>query len=427
MMDQAATRAVEAYVHADYPLDAKAILLIESDGTPEEVAAEMAEIKRVLAASGATEIRVSKDERERLLFWSGRKAAFPAVGRITADYLCMDGTIPRRALPHVLLRIDELAREFGLRCANVFHAGDGNLHPLIMYDANVADEASRAERFGAAILELCIDVGGTVTGEHGVGVEKLRGMCSQFRPAELERFLGREGGVRPARTAQPRQGACPRSTAAPNSGRCTCTTASSRIPTCRASERRPAMNALTDLKLARPSAAAVAGVVDRLMADYGDRATTGAAIRAQHSRGEGMPDAALPDVVVWPRDNDEVVAIVRLAAAARVPVIPFGVGTSLEGHVAALGRRRVHRPVADGPRAGGQRRRPRLSRAGGRHPRAAQRRAQGHRPLLPDRPRRQRDAGRAWRRRARRAPTRSATARCARTCSGSPSSPPTAG
>jgi glycolate oxidase len=190
MMDQAATRAVEAYVHADYPLDAKAILLVESDGTPEEVAAEMAEIKRVLAASGATEIRVSRDERERLLFWSGRKAAFPAVGRITADYLCMDGTIPRRALPHVLLRIDELAREFGLRCANVFHAGDGNLHPLIMYDANVADEASRAERFGAAILELCIDVGGTVTGEHGVGVEKLRGMCSQFRPAELERFLG---------------------------------------------------------------------------------------------------------------------------------------------------------------------------------------------------------------------------------------------
>jgi len=190
MMDQAATRAVEAYVHANYPLDAQAILLVESDGTPEEVAAEMAEIKRVLAEAGATEIRVSKDERERLLFWSGRKAAFPAVGRITPDYLCMDGTIPRRALPHVLLRIDELAREHGLRCANVFHAGDGNLHPLIMYDANVADEASRAERFGAAILELCIDVGGTVTGEHGVGVEKLRGMCSQFRPAELERFLG---------------------------------------------------------------------------------------------------------------------------------------------------------------------------------------------------------------------------------------------
>jgi len=206
MMDQAATRAVEAYVHANYPLDAQAILLAESDGTPEEVAAEMAEIRRVLAAAGATEIRVSKDERERLLFWSGRKSAFPAVGRIAADYLCMDGTIPRRALPHVLLRIDELSREFGLRCANVFHAGDGNLHPLIMYDANVADEATRAEALGAAILELCIDVGGTVTGEHGVGVEKLRGMCTQFRPAELERFLGVKAAFDPHGLLNPGKG-----------------------------------------------------------------------------------------------------------------------------------------------------------------------------------------------------------------------------
>jgi glycolate oxidase len=190
MMDQAATRAVEAFVHANYPLDAQAILLVESDGTPDEVAAEMAEIRRVLGEAGATEIRVSKDERERLLLWAGRKAAFPAVGRISPDYICMDGTIPRRTLPHVLRRIDEMTREFGLACANVFHAGDGNLHPLIMFDANQPGEAERAEAFGAAILELCIEVGGTVTGEHGVGVEKIRAMCVQFRPQELERFLG---------------------------------------------------------------------------------------------------------------------------------------------------------------------------------------------------------------------------------------------
>jgi glycolate oxidase len=190
MMDQPATRAVEAFVHADYPLDAQAILLVESDGTPDEVAAEMAEIKRVLAEAGATEIRVSKDEAQRLLFWAGRKAAFPAVGRISPDYICMDGTIPRRTLSQVLQRIDGMTKEFGLACANVFHAGDGNLHPLIMFDANRPGEAERAEAFGAAILELCIEVGGTVTGEHGVGVEKIKAMCVQFRPAELERFLG---------------------------------------------------------------------------------------------------------------------------------------------------------------------------------------------------------------------------------------------
>jgi glycolate oxidase len=189
-MDQAATRAVEQYVHANYPLDAAAVLLVESDGTPEEVAAEMAEIRRVLAASGATDIRVSNDEAQRLLFWSGRKAAFPAVGRITPDYYCMDGTIPRRALPHVLQRIAAMSAEFGLPCANVFHAGDGNLHPLILFDANKPGETERTEAFGAKILELCIEVGGTVTGEHGVGVEKLGGMCVQFAPAELTRFLG---------------------------------------------------------------------------------------------------------------------------------------------------------------------------------------------------------------------------------------------
>jgi glycolate oxidase len=190
MMDQKATRAVEEFVHAGYPLDAAAVLLVESDGTPEEVAADMAEITRVLSDAGATSIRVSKDEKERVLFWSGRKAAFPAVGRLTPDYYCMDGTIPRKALARVLSCIEELEQEFGLRCANVFHAGDGNLHPLIFFDANVPGEIERTEAFGARILELCIEVGGTVTGEHGVGVEKLAGMCAQFAPAELERFLG---------------------------------------------------------------------------------------------------------------------------------------------------------------------------------------------------------------------------------------------
>ncbi len=190
MMDQPATRAVEEFVHAGYPLDAKAVLLVETDGTPEEVAADMAEIRRVLTDAGATEVRVSKDEAQRQLFWSGRKAAFPAIGRITPDYYCMDGTIPRKKLAYVLARIEELSKQFGLRCANVFHAGDGNLHPLILFDANVEGEVERTEAFGAAILELCIEVGGTITGEHGVGVEKLAGMCVQFQPGELERFLG---------------------------------------------------------------------------------------------------------------------------------------------------------------------------------------------------------------------------------------------
>jgi glycolate oxidase len=206
MMDQAATRAVEDYVHAGYPLDAKTVMLVETDGTPEEVAAEMADIRRVLADAGATSIRVSKDEAQRLLFWSGRKSAFPAVGRITPDYICMDGTIPRRALPDVLVRIGELSRKFGLRCANVFHAGDGNLHPLILFDANVADEAKRAEAFGADILELCIQVGGTITGEHGVGLEKLGAMCVQFPPAELERFLAIKAAFDPRGLLNPGKG-----------------------------------------------------------------------------------------------------------------------------------------------------------------------------------------------------------------------------
>jgi len=190
MMDQAATRAVEQFVHANYPLDAAAVLLVESDGTPEEVAAEMAEIRRVLTASGATEIRVSKDEPQRLLFWSGRKAAFPAMGRLSPDYYCIDGTIPRKALPRVLRAIAAWSEEFGLPCANVFHAGDGNLHPLILFDANMPGQSAKTMEFGDRILELCIEVGGTVTGEHGVGLEKLNGMCVQFKAAEQERFHG---------------------------------------------------------------------------------------------------------------------------------------------------------------------------------------------------------------------------------------------
>ena len=190
MMDQAATRAVEQFVHANYPLHAAAVLLVESDGTPEEVAAEMAEIRRLLTQSGATEIRVSKDEAQRLLYWSGRKAAFPAVGRISPDYYCIDGTIPRKALPRVLRAIAGWSTEFGLPCANVFHAGDGNLHPLILYDANQPGESAKTIEFGDRILKLCIEVGGTVTGEHGVGVEKLDAMCTQFAADELARFHG---------------------------------------------------------------------------------------------------------------------------------------------------------------------------------------------------------------------------------------------
>jgi glycolate oxidase len=188
MMDKPATAAVEDFVHAGYDLTAEAILLAESDGTPEEVAEEIAAMKAVLAQAGARDLRVSRSEAERLKFWAGRKAAFPAVGRITPDYLCMDGTIPRKHLAHVLTRIAELSEEFGLRCANVFHAGDGNLHPLIMFDANKDGEVDRATAFGAKILELSVDVGGTITGEHGVGIEKVQQMCVQFSQEELAAF-----------------------------------------------------------------------------------------------------------------------------------------------------------------------------------------------------------------------------------------------
>jgi glycolate oxidase len=188
MMDQAATRAVEGFARAGYRTDVAAVLLCETDGTHEEVADEIRRVQDLIEASGAVQTEVSRDEAQRLRFWAGRKAAFPAAGAISPDYYCMDGTIPRRRIGEVLRKITELEEKYGLRCANVFHAGDGNLHPLILYDANQPGELARTEAFGAEILELCLAVGGTITGEHGVGVEKIDSMCVQFKTAELEAF-----------------------------------------------------------------------------------------------------------------------------------------------------------------------------------------------------------------------------------------------
>jgi glycolate oxidase len=188
LMDGPTTRAVEDFVHAGYPLDAAAILLAEADGTPEEVADEIARVTEILRASGAGDVRVSQSEAERLKLWSGRKNAFPAAGRLSPDYYCMDGTIPRKHLGRVLQRIAELSQEYGLPCINVFHAGDGNLHPLILYDAARPGELVRTEEFGGRILELCVEVGGSITGEHGVGMEKINQMCVQFGAGELALF-----------------------------------------------------------------------------------------------------------------------------------------------------------------------------------------------------------------------------------------------
>jgi glycolate oxidase len=189
MMDKPAIAAVEAFVHAGYPLDAEALLIVELDGTAAEVDELMGRVKAIAEAKGATSLRVSQSEQERLMFWAGRKAAFPAVGRISPDYLCMDGTIPRRQLPLVLTRMAEMSQSFGLRVANVFHAGDGNLHPLILYDANKPGELETAEKFGAAILKLCVEVGGVLTGEHGVGVEKRDLMPTMFSEVDLEQQM----------------------------------------------------------------------------------------------------------------------------------------------------------------------------------------------------------------------------------------------
>ncbi|MCO6414340.1 MAG: FAD-binding oxidoreductase, partial [Thiogranum sp.] len=188
MMDRLAIQAAEDFVHAGYPRDAEAILLCEVDGTNEEVSEHVLQVRRILQDSGASEVRTATNEAERLLFWKGRKAAFPAVGRISPDYYCMDGTIPRKHLPRVLQTIAELSQHYGLPVANVFHAGDGNLHPLILYDANTPGELERTEEFGGRILELCVEVGGTITGEHGVGMEKIGQMCAQFAAAELTQF-----------------------------------------------------------------------------------------------------------------------------------------------------------------------------------------------------------------------------------------------
>ncbi|MBT9475074.1 FAD-linked oxidase C-terminal domain-containing protein [Polaromonas sp.] len=190
MMDKPMTAAVEDFVHAGYDLSAAAILLCESDGTPEEVEEEIGRMSAVLQRYGATAIAVSQNEAERLRFWSGRKNAFPASGRISPDYMCMDSTIPRKRLADILLAIADMEIKYGLRCANVFHAGDGNLHPLILFDANDADQLHRCELFGADILETSVAMGGTVTGEHGVGVEKLNSMCVQFSAAENEQMFG---------------------------------------------------------------------------------------------------------------------------------------------------------------------------------------------------------------------------------------------
>jgi glycolate oxidase len=188
MMDRLAIQAAEEFVHAGYPVGAEAILLCEVDGSNEEVSEHIMRVRRIMQACGAVEVRTAKDDQERAIFWKGRKAAFPAVGRLAPDYYCMDGTIPRRRLPEVLQRIGELSNMYGLPVANVFHAGDGNLHPLILYDANRPGELQRTEEMGGKILELCVAVGGTITGEHGVGVEKINQMCVQFTPKELAQF-----------------------------------------------------------------------------------------------------------------------------------------------------------------------------------------------------------------------------------------------
>ena len=203
MMDQTSSQMVEPFVQAGYDTAAAAILLCESDGTPAELEEEIARMSAVLRNAGARRIAVSATEDERLRFWSGRKNAFPAAGRISPDYYCMDGTIPRKRLGEVLLGIAAMEKTYGLRCANVFHAGDGNLHPLIMFDANQPGEFERAEQFGAAILELCVEVGGTITGEHGVGIEKIQSMCVQFTRSELDTFFAVKRAFDPAMLLNP--------------------------------------------------------------------------------------------------------------------------------------------------------------------------------------------------------------------------------
>jgi glycolate oxidase len=203
MMDGPAICAAEAFAQCGYPTSAQALLLCEVDGTAADVAEQLKQVTAIMHDAGAMHLRVAADAHEQARMWSGRKSAFPAVGRLAPDYYCMDGTIPRRRLPEVLRDIAALSTEFGLPIANVFHAGDGNLHPLIMFDAGKADELQRAEACGSRILELCVAVGGTVTGEHGVGVEKLGPMCKQFANPELEMFHAVKRAFDPAGLLNP--------------------------------------------------------------------------------------------------------------------------------------------------------------------------------------------------------------------------------
>ena len=203
LMDKSMTAAVEAFVHAGYDLQAAAILLCESDGTAEEVEEEIGRMEEVLRAAGASKVEVSRDETQRLKFWSGRKNAFPASGGISPDYMCMDSTIPRKRLAEMLREIHHMEIKYGLRCVNVFHAGDGNLHPLILFDAEDADQMRRCELFGADILETSVRLGGTVTGEHGVGVEKLNSMCVQFSPLEHAQFMSVKRAFDPEQLLNP--------------------------------------------------------------------------------------------------------------------------------------------------------------------------------------------------------------------------------
>jgi len=188
LLDKPAIDAVEQFIHTGYPKNAAAILLCELDGTQADVSAQIERVNQVFTEAGAIDQQVSRNEEERQRFWAGRKAAFPAMGRLSPDYYCMDGTIPRKHLAHVLNRINIMSEAYGLPICNVFHAGDGNLHPLILYDANKAGELERTEELGGKILELCVEVGGTITGEHGVGLEKINQMCVQFNAAELQQF-----------------------------------------------------------------------------------------------------------------------------------------------------------------------------------------------------------------------------------------------
>jgi len=188
MMDKPAIIAAEAFANCGYPADAEALFLCELDGTEEHAQDQLAEVEALVKKNNATVVHIAKDEEERMLLWKGRKSAFPAVGRLSPDYYCIDGTIPRRHLSHVLNQMDKWSKEYDLRIANVFHAGDGNLHPLILFDANIEGQLEKTEELGGKILELCVEVGGTITGEHGVGMEKINQMCVQFSSDEITQF-----------------------------------------------------------------------------------------------------------------------------------------------------------------------------------------------------------------------------------------------